>query len=60
MKQSTLLEIDGLGNIVLGLPLLLAPQAVTEFLGLLHGGTFYAVLLGGVFIGIGIALLLER
>ncbi len=60
MKRSTLLEIDGVGNVALGLPLLLAPRAVTEFLGLPPGGTFYALILGAVFVGIGAALLLER
>ncbi len=40
--------------------LLLFPEFVSEFLGLrTTGATFYSAILGAVFIGIGVALLLE-
>ena len=61
MTNSTLLELDGAGNVLLGLPLLLFPELVSEFLGLpAAGATFYSAILGSVFVGIGLALLLER
>ena len=61
MKRSTLLELDGVGNILLGLPLLLFPDAVSSFLGLSSSDTtLYPVVLGSVFFGIGVALLVER
>lgn len=61
MFRLRLLELDGVGNLILGTPLLLFPGYVSEFLGLpTNGGSFYAVILGAIFFGIGIALLLER
>ena len=60
MKESTLLEIDGFGNILLGLSLVLAPEAVSRLLGITPHQSFYAVVVGGLLIGIGIALLVER
>ena len=61
MKRSTLLELDGVGNLLLGIPLLLFPTAVSNFLGISTAGTtLYPVVLGSVFFGIGIALLVER
>jgi hypothetical protein len=61
VTNSRLLELDGIGNVLLGLPLLLFPRLVTEFLGLPGtGSTFYPAILGAVFVGIGVALLLER
>ena len=61
MMQARLLELDGVGNVLLGLPLLLFPGLVSDFLGLPRSGTtFYPAILGAVFVGIGIALLLER
>lgn len=61
MTDSTLLELDGIGNVLLGLPLLLLPEAVSAFLGLpTDGGRFYPAILGAIFVGIGVALLLQR
>ena len=61
MTDSRLLELDGVGNVLLGLPLLLFPGAVSDFLGLPSlNVTLYPLILGAVFFGIGIALLLER
>ena len=61
MKRSTLLELDGVGNVLLGIPLLVFPSAVSSFLGLSPSETtLYPVVLGSVFFGIGIALLVER
>jgi hypothetical protein len=61
MTDSRLLELDGIGNVLLGLPLLLFPGAVSRFIGLPSTPiTFYPIILGAIFIGIGIALLMER
>jgi len=61
MKQSTLLELDGVGNLLLGIPLLVFPGAVSRFIGLpAVEATLYPVVLGAVFFGIGLALLVER
>ena len=61
MMNVRLLELDGIGNVLLGLPLLLIPELVSEFLGLpTIAATFYPAILGAVFVGIGAALLLER
>jgi hypothetical protein len=61
MRPSVLLALDGVGNIVLGAPLLLFPSSVSRFLGLPPaGGAFYPVVLGSVLVGIGMALLVER
>ena len=61
MKRSTLLELDGVGNLLLGIPLLVFPRTVSSFLGLTAAdATLYPVVLGAVFVGIGGALLMER
>ena len=61
MMHARLLELDGAGNVLLGLPLLLFPGLVSDFLGLPRSGTtFYPAILGAIFVGIGVALLLER
>ena len=61
MKESRLLEIDGVGNIALGLPLIVYPEGVASLLGLpFADGAFYPVVLGSLLIGIGFALLVER
>jgi len=60
-KHKTLLVIDAIINLVLGLLLLLFPAGVVELLGLPYTNTnFYPGILGGVLFGIGIALLIER
>ncbi len=61
MTNLRLLELDGIGNVLLGLPLLLFPQLVSGLLGLpTIEATLYPAILGAVFVGIGVALLLER
>ena len=61
MTNLRLLELDGIGNVLLGLPLLLFPEFVSRFLGLpTTEATFYPAILGAIFVGIGVALLLER
>ena len=53
MTNLRLLELDGIGNVLLGLPLLLFPELVSEFLGLpTIGANFYPAILGAVFVGI--------
>ena len=60
-KHMLLLTIDGIANIVLGLVLLLYPLGLDELLGLPQSiSNFYPTILGGVILGIGIALLVER
>ena len=61
MRESILLEIDGYGNVFLGLPLVLFPDGVSRFLGLAaESSTVYPFVAGALLIGIGIALLVER
>ena len=61
MQRSTLLTLDGLGNIVLGLLLLSVPVPLAAWLGIPNVSSgFYPSLFGAVLVGIGIALLLER
>jgi hypothetical protein len=61
MKESTLLEIDGIGNVLLGLPLIVYPTGVAHLLGIPFADQgFYPVILGALLLGIGIALLVER
>jgi len=60
-KHKTLLLIDGVINLVLGILLLLFPAGIVELLGLPYTNTnFYPGILGGVLFGIGLALLIER
>ena len=61
MKESTMLEIDGVGNVLLGLPLVVYPVGVAKLLGIPFADqAFYPVILGALLVGIGIALLIER
>ena len=61
MRRSTLLELDGAGNLLLGVIFLAAPSLVSELLGLPGGESrFYPTVLGAILFGIGVALLLER
>lgn len=63
MSGKILLKVDAVINFILGILLLLAipfPKQITEFLGvpgIAH--SFYASILGAVFIGIGIGLVIE-
>jgi len=60
-KHKTLLVIDAIINLVLGVLLLLFPAGVVELLGLpLTNTNFYSSILGAVLFGIGVALLVER
>lgn len=59
-KRKTLLLIDGLLNLLLGILLLSFPLGIGAVLGVpLPQSAFYPTILGGVLFGIGIALLLE-
>ena len=59
-KSKTLLLIDGIVNLVLGILLLLFPFGIAQLLGVpLPNINFYPTILGAVIFGIGIALLLE-
>lgn len=61
MKRSTLLGIDCLVNLVLGVLLVVYPPDLVEYLGLpLSDSGFYPSILGAVLFGIGIALFIER
>ncbi len=59
--KDLLLLVDAIINLILGTLLLLFPFGVAEWLGLPSAGTdFYAMILGGVLFGIGLALLIEK
>jgi hypothetical protein len=58
--RKTLLIIDGLINLVLGVVLLLFPSSLVAYLGVPDAQmSFYPNILGGVLFGIAIALFLE-
>lgn len=60
-QHQILLTIDSIANVVLGIILLLYPFGLDRLLGLPQSEiNFYPTILGGVILGIGIALLLER
>ena len=60
-RNKRLLTIDGIVNIILGILLLLFPFGIAEYLGVPKSNNyFYPTILGGVILGIGIALLFER
>lgn len=59
VKGHMLLAIDAAINLFLGILLMLAPVGALEFLGLPTTDSYsYATILGGVLLGIGIALLI--
>ncbi len=59
-QRKTLLIIDGLINLALGIVLLLFPSSLVAFLGVPGAeNSFYPNILGGVLTGIAIALFLE-
>ena len=61
MNKRNILLIDAIINFVLALLLGIFPKEVISFLGLpVVSNPFYASILGGVFLGIGIALLIGR
>ena len=58
--RNTLLIIDGLVNLALGIVLLLFPSSLVAYLGVPGAeNSFYPNILGGVLFGIAIALFLE-
>ena len=60
-KHKIFLTVDGIVNIILGFLLLLFPVGVAEYFGVPRTDLdFYPMILGGVILGIGIALLIER
>lgn len=60
-RHRSLLLIDAVANLILGALLLGYPLGIDELLGLPEAGSgFYPTILGGVILGIGIALLLAR
>jgi len=60
-RQEILLCIDGAINLMLGMLLLLFPFGTAELLGVQKpDSSFYPTILGGVIVGIGVALLIER
>jgi hypothetical protein len=61
VKESTLLEIDGIANVIFGVVLLCFPHQLLAWLGLPPpGNLFYSGVLGAVLAGIGISLFIER
>jgi hypothetical protein len=61
MEERTLLVIDALVNLILGVLLLAFPRGLVEFLGLPPAASpFYPNILGAVLFGIGLALLIGR
>ena len=60
-RTKTLLTIDAIVNLLLGLILLLFPLGMADMLGAPDAGDgFYATMLGAVLFGIGLGLLAER
>jgi hypothetical protein len=60
LKHKTLLLIDCIVDILLGVLLLLSPAGIIDLLGLPETNTnFYPSLLGAILLGIGLALFLE-
>jgi len=60
MRHSTLLKIDGLINLILGLALLAFPVSLVSYLGIPESpSSFYPNILGAVLVGIAIALFVE-
>ena len=60
-QHEILLTIDGIVNIAIGILLLLVPVGIAEMMGVPRSNLdFYPTILGGVILGIGIALLIER
>ena len=61
MQEDQLLIIDGVVNLALGTVLLFFPRGLADLLAVpVPSSSFYPSILGGVLIGIGLALLLHR
>jgi hypothetical protein len=59
MKKRTILLIDAFINLILGILLLIFSPAVIKLLGIPPAPSFYPTILGAVFIGITVALIIE-
>jgi hypothetical protein len=61
MGEELVLTIDGVLNLALGVGLAICPKEFARLVGVpIPSNSFYASVLGGVLIGIGLALLLQR
>jgi hypothetical protein len=61
MRKDLLLTIDGAVNLALGAVLAIFPRGLANLLGVpIPSSSFYPSILGGVLIGIGLALLVQR
>jgi hypothetical protein len=61
MGEELVLTIDGAVNLALGVVLAIFPKEFARLVGVpIPSNSFYASVLGGVLIGIGLALLLQR
>jgi hypothetical protein len=61
MGEELVLTIDGVVNLALGVVLAIFPKEFARLVGVpIPSNSFYASVLGGVLIGIGLALLLQR
>jgi hypothetical protein len=59
--RNSLLTIDGIVNLALGVLLVAFPTSIIRVLGIPGGeSAFYANILGGVLFGVGVALMIER
>jgi hypothetical protein len=60
MNRTTLLKADAAINLILGILLMAFPAGLVKALGIpMADPSFYATILGGVLLGIGLALLVE-
>lgn len=61
LQRTALLTIDGAINLLLGVLLIAFPNRLVDWLGVPSSAShFYPNILGGVLLGVGIALILER
>jgi len=61
MKKHSLLVLDAIINLLLGVLLMIFPRPLVDFLGIPNAvNSFYPSLLGAVLFGIGIALLVHQ
>jgi hypothetical protein len=61
MKESILLTIDGILDLLFGAVLLAYPKGLVSFLGLPQTGiTLYPGVLGGILVGVGAGLVLQQ
>jgi vacuolar-type H+-ATPase subunit I/STV1 len=61
MSKDLLLMTDGVVNLALGVVLAIFPQGFAKLMGVpIPSSSFYPSILGGVLIGIGLALLVQR